>query len=70
MVQNLPNNKSAGIDGLVYEMYKASRYEASSDIIKLLLLAMFNKILNIGIYPDQWSLAIISPLHKKEWKAK
>ena len=39
-------------------------FKASSDIIKPLLLAMFNKILNIGIYPDQWSLAIISPLHK------
>ena len=59
VIQNLPNNKSAGIDGLLYEMFKAS-----SDIIKPLLLALFNKILNIGIYPDQWSLAIISPLHK------
>jgi hypothetical protein len=60
VINNLPNNKSPGVDGLVYEMYKHA-----SHILLQPLCILFNTILCSGQYPDSWCEAIISPIHKK-----
>lgn len=33
---------------------------------KLVLFQWFNKLLDAGVYPDEWSSAIIFPIHKKD----
>ena len=39
--------------------------QAAGNILIIPLLSMFNKIMNGGIYPKQWSIAIISTVDKK-----
>ena len=60
VVSNLKHGKSPGLDGLPYEMY----FNAI-DVLANPLQKLFNSILESGFFPESWSKAIISPLHKK-----
>ena len=58
-ISSLDNNKSSSFDRISNEMLKASKL-----IIHEPLLILFNSILHSIIYPTQWKLDILSPLHK------
>ena len=60
VIDDMHCNKAPGIDGLVIELYKHSKETAVP-----LLLSLFNAILNLGTYPEEWCKAIICALHKK-----
>ena len=60
VVNDLPSDKSGGIDGIVYEMIRSGH-----ECLINYLHPLFNKILSTGCYPDVWCQAVISPLHKK-----
>ena len=59
-IMSMSNNKSPGLDGIVIELIKA----ATSFYIPM-LEKLFNKILDSGIYPEDWCKAILCPIHKK-----
>nr|XP_006819489.1 PREDICTED: uncharacterized protein LOC102801057 [Saccoglossus kowalevskii] len=59
-VKRLKNNKACGPDGIPSEMLKYS----SVSMIKA-LQKMFNQILKNGQYPDNWSISILTPIHKQ-----
>ena len=54
------NGKSAGPDGIVYEMLKALPENVLTDMV-----AMFNFAHTHGVCPEIWYHAIIAPLYKK-----
>ena len=60
VINDLPNGKSPGADGVLYEMIRNGAVHIIDYIHTL-----FNKILETSIFPDQWGEAIISPLYKK-----
>ena len=60
-VQNLKNNKAAGIDRILNEFIKCS-----IDIMVPLYLKLFNKILDSGEIPDYWLTGIIIPIFKNK----
>ena len=58
-IVRLKSKRAPGIDGIPAEVYKAlSGYFTS------LLTDLFNHILYTGLYPHQWSIGIITPVHK------
>ena len=59
-LHNLKNSKAAGPDGLINEFYKHS-----SEVITPFLVRFFNHIFDRGVFPTEWSLSILQPLHKK-----
>ena len=59
LLQNLKNNKSSESDQILNEFLKYSPPNFIDMLTKL-----FNVILDTGIFPEQWSLAIIKPLYK------
>ena len=59
LLRNLKNNKSSGPDQILNEFLKYS----PPNFIDM-LTNLFNVILDTGIFPEQWSLAIIKPLYK------
>ena len=59
-ISALKNNKSAGPDGISGEFYKYAPPE-----LALFLTKYFNKLFDSGLFPHQWSEAIIQPIHKK-----
>ena len=60
---NLKVNKACGIDLINDRLLK----EAASIISKPLAL-LFNKSLNMGLFPNQWKLANLVPIHKGKKK--
>jgi hypothetical protein len=54
------NNKSAGIDGLTAEIFKAAY-----DILSHLLLNLYNRLFKYSEYPESWGKGIITPIFKK-----
>jgi hypothetical protein len=60
VINHLPNGKSPGVDGILYEMIKTG-----SDTLMRYMHMLFNSILRTGQFPDMWCEAIITPLHKK-----
>ena len=60
-LHKLKNNKAAGYDNLIGEFLKYS-----SEDTTLALCALFNKIFDVGEWPENWSIGLISPIHKKE----
>ena len=64
VIKHLRDGKQPGIDGLSYEFFKNCNNNLTT-----YLCYLFNVILDTGIYPSQWSEAIISPLHKKGSKS-
>jgi hypothetical protein len=59
-ITSLNSGKAGGTDGIVAEMLKGGNSEVLSFLVKL-----YNKVFNSGIYPDDWSKAIVVPIHKK-----
>lgn len=59
-IKSMSNGKSGGIDGVIIEMLKSSL-----DLIEPYLRHMYNAVLESGKYPEQWTKAILVPLHKK-----
>ena len=57
------NNKAAGIDGIVVEVYKYG-----GDKLQNTLLVLFNYLFEKGCYPEEWCEGIINLIHKKEDK--
>jgi len=56
---SLKNNKSPGEDGLSSEFLKSTRQYITSTLTKL-----FNKVYEMGVFPQQWGKSIICPLFK------
>ena len=63
-IRALKDQKAPGpdglIDGLIREFYKNSTVHILPFLVKF-----FNFIFHHGLFPDEWSLAILNPLHKK-----
>ena len=59
-IRHLKNNKSPGPDGIMSEILKAL-----DTAIVPFLVKYFNKLFSSGLYPTEWTKAIIVPLHKK-----
>lgn len=57
---DLKNNRSGGPDYFINEFFKYGILHIISYLNKL-----FNKLLNTGYFPSQWSEGFIVPLHKK-----
>jgi hypothetical protein len=57
---NLPKGKASGYDGIPYEIITAGR----GTIIPY-LQHLFNVLLERGTFPEDWSKALICPVHKK-----
>ena len=55
----LKKGKAVAADLLSNELIKAT-----SDIITPFLVALFNKLMDLEVYPEEWSLGIILPLFK------
>ena len=58
-VTGLANNKAISFDKISNEILKVSKLVIVGPTLRL-----FNTILSSGIYPSQWKLDILSPLHK------
>jgi len=59
-IKSLKNQKAAGPDGLIGEFYRNSFTNILPFLHKL-----FNYIFEYGIFPEDWSVALLHPLHKK-----
>ena len=59
-MRKLKNNKAAGPDKIVVELFKY----ANSEIIEF-FVEFFNRLFDTGLYPENWSESIILPLFKK-----
>ena len=59
-IHKLRCKKAAGTDGIIAELFKVARDEVVEILVKL-----FNKLFDEGIYPDEWCESIILPLYKK-----
>ena len=60
MIANFKNGKAAGLNKITSELIKASD-ENSLEIFVLLL----NKILDNGLFPEEWTLGIVIILFKE-----
>ena len=59
-IRKLKNGKSAGPDGLIGELFKYG----GRNVVEFFVI-FFNALFDKGIYPDNWSEAVIIPLFKK-----
>ena len=59
-LNGLKNKKAAGPDGLLNEFFKRSEC-----VIVPFLLKLFNYLFDNGIYPSDWTMSILQPIHKK-----
>ena len=59
-ISELSLSRSAGRDGVLNEFLIYGR-----DAFSVYLLQLFNKILDIGYFPDAWSEGYVVPVHKK-----
>ena len=55
----LKNRKSSGLDCISNEMLK---YEES--LLLPGILKIFNSVLQLGIYPTEWKMGYLNPIHK------
>ena len=55
VINDLPDGKSGGIDGILCEMI-----QCGTDALITYMHVLFNKILVTGIFPDMWGEAVIS----------
>jgi len=60
IIKKLPNNKSPGLDSLIYEFYKLTK-----EHIVLAFELIFNHILDTGIMPRSWCKNLITLIPKK-----
>ena len=59
-IKELKNGKSAGADGVPAELFKVI-----SDKFVPILVPLFNKMFDLGFFPEVWAKSVISPIHKK-----
>ena len=59
-IDELNVQKSPGIDGVSNDILKNSKL-----VIAPMLCHLFNKVLEVGVYPVDWCKAIIVPVYKK-----
>ncbi|MEW8546755.1 MAG: reverse transcriptase family protein, partial [Candidatus Thiodiazotropha sp.] len=59
-IMKLKSGKSGGPDGIVSEMLRNTLLD-----ICPVLVVLFNKIFDLGDFPEQWGGSIICPIHKK-----
>ena len=57
-IKELKTNKATAYDSIINEMLKGQ------SVISPFLVTLFNKILETQYYPEEWSIGIITPLHK------
>ncbi len=60
ILKNLPNNKKPGVSGLMNEHLK---YGMCDELV-LLLKQLFETMINTGVFPDDFNIALITPLIK------
>ena len=60
LTYSFKEKKAAGPGGLIGEFYKNGTVHILPFLDKF-----FNFIFDHGLFPDEWSLAILQPLHKK-----
>ena len=58
-IEQLKAGKSAGHDLLINEFFMSGK-----DILLPYLTALFNKILQTGLFPEEWAEGVIVPIHK------
>ncbi len=61
-IKQLKSDRSGGPDLYLNEFFIHGRESLSPIITKL-----FNRIFNIGYFPDSWSDGYIIPLHKRKY---
>ena len=59
-ISQLRTNKSAGPDKLLNEFFINGK-----EVLSTTLLILFNKLFEMGYFPEEWSEGYIIPLHKK-----
>ena len=59
-IKQLKTNKSGGPDRLINEFFIHGK-----NVLLPILLNLFNKIFESGVFPEEWSEGYIIPLHKK-----
>ena len=59
VISNMKNGKAAGIDKIVPELIKALDVSTLEIIVHIL-----NSILDSGIFPEEWTVAVIVILYK------
>ena len=64
-INSLKSDKAAGVDFIVNEFIVNS-----STHVKLLLLTIFNVLLQMQYFPDYWTIGTISPIFKKGDKSE
>ena len=57
----LKNNKSPGYDYIINENIKISQ-----DLLCSLFVKQFNKVLDEGVFPLEWTIWVTVPLYKKQ----
>ena len=59
-INNLKCNKAHGIDNILNEFMLNG-----NDMLKVVMLKLFNFIFNTGFFPKEWAIGQIIPIHKK-----
>lgn len=59
-IKALPKNKAPGMDGIGMDLISNAE-----NVVIPILTQIFNKILDTGFFPHEWSKAIICPIYKK-----
>ena len=63
LIQSLPPNKASGLDGISAKLLKEA-----GPIVSASLTYIINQSLTSGIFPDDWKVARITPIHKDDIK--
>ena len=59
-INNLENDKAAGYDKIVNEFISNG-----SNLMKTVLLKIFNSVFHSGVFPEAWAIGEIIPIHRK-----
>ena len=59
-IESLDVGKAPGMDSICNHILKEAKF-----VIVPMLCVLFNKLIETGVYPDEWCCAIIFPIHKK-----
>ena len=60
MIANFKNGKAAGLDKIISELIKAL-----DDITLHIFALLSNKILDNGVFPEEWTLGVVVILYKE-----
>ncbi len=65
VLKRLKPNKSCGLDGIPTDFYRVNY-----DVLSYPITQLFNYILHMADYPEQWAEGMITPIHKDKDKTK